>query len=123
MKPREIVVNRREMKWFRKRLRANMTPAEAILWKQIKAAKLKGTKWRRQFSVGNYILDFYCPQCKLCIELDGSEHYTMHGDTYDCVRSEYLISKGITILRFENKEIYDNIDKVLDVITAHLHPQ
>ena len=74
-----------------------MTPAEIALWQHLKAGKLNGTHWRRQYSVDKYILDFYCPIYKLCIELDGQEHYTMQGDKKDYDRDEFLKSKDITI--------------------------
>lgn len=120
MKDSERVVNRKEIKGLRRNLRSNLTPAEATLWSCLKAGNLEGTKWRRQFSVGNYILDFYCPKYKLCIELDGSYHYTMQGDTYDLDRTEFLRLKGIQVLRFENKDIWDNISGVLDTIKMYL---
>ncbi len=112
-------VNRKEVKELRRNLRRNLTPTEAVLWVRLKAGNLQGTRWRRQFSVGNYILDFYCPQYKLCIELDGASHFTMEGDTYDFDRTEFLKSKGICVLRFENKDIWENIDAVLETIKMY----
>ncbi len=113
-------VNKKELKPFRRNLRKNLTPAEVALWQCIKAGKLNGSKWRRQFSVGSYILDFYCPACKLCIELDGEAHYTMQGDTYDYDRDKFLESIGIRVLRFENSEIWNDIDFVLETIARKL---
>ncbi len=112
--------NRRELKNLRRELRNNPTPAESALWKHLKADKLEGTHWRRQFSIANYILDFYCPAIKLCIELDGQEHYTMQGDTADFDRTEFLNSKGIKVIRFENKEIWENIERVLEYIKEEI---
>ena len=114
------IVNKKEVKGLRRNLRNSMTPAEVALWSQLKAGKLDGTSWRRQFSVGNYILDFYCPKCRLCIELDGKEHYTMQGDTYDYDRTVFLNSYGIRVLRFENKDVWDNIEGVLNVIREEI---
>ncbi|MBQ8271198.1 MAG: endonuclease domain-containing protein [Bacteroidaceae bacterium] len=113
-------VNRKELKGLRRTLRRNLTPTEAALWSQLKAGKLDGISWRRQFSVGDYILDFYCPKFKICIELDGASHYTMQGDACDLDRTEFLNSKGIRVIRFENKEIWNNIDEVLDVIREYV---
>ncbi len=76
MKFKEQINNRPELKVFRKALRNNSTAAEATLWKMIKGKKLKGRKFRRQFSVEKFILDFYCPSEKLAIELDGAGHFT-----------------------------------------------
>ena len=108
------------LKGLRRELRKNMTPAEVALWQQLKAGRLNGTHWRRQYSVDKYILDFYCPIYKLCIELDGQDHYTMQGDTKDYDRTIFLNSKGIEVIRFENKEIWENIELVLETIKARI---
>ena len=110
-------VNKKELKPFRRDLRKNLTPAEVALWQRIKAGKLNGMKWRRQFSVGHYILDFYCPACRLCVELDGDVHFTMQGDTYDYDRDKFLKSLGIRVLRFENSEVWNDIELVLETIS------
>ena len=82
------VSNSKRLKELRRTLRNNPTPAESELWKHLKADKLDGLRWRRQFSVEDYILDFYCPSIRLCIELDGNEHFTMQGDTADFYRTQ-----------------------------------
>jgi very-short-patch-repair endonuclease len=97
-----------------------MTSAEVALWQQLKAGQLNGTNWRRQYSIDRYILDFYCPTYKLCIELDGQEHYTMQGDKKDFERTKFLNSIGIDVLRFENKEIWDNPERVIETIKIKL---
>ena len=112
--------NRPELKKLRRELRKNMTSAEVALWQQLKAGQLNGTNWRRQYSIDRYILDFYCPIYKLCIELDGHEHYTMQGDTKDFDRTEFLNSRGIDVLRFENKEIWNNPERVIETIKIKL---
>ena len=108
--------NKKELIKFRKTLRNNLTPAEATLWKHIKNKQIYNIQWRRQFSIGTYILDFYCPKAKLAIELDGKEHYTIAGDKYDYERDNFISSKGIKILRYENKEIWESIEQVIDEI-------
>ena len=91
----------------RKYLRSHSTSAEAVLWMALKARKIEGVKFRRQFSIGPYILDFYAPELRLCIELDGAHHFTHDGIINDNVRSEYLIRvHDIHILRFENDIIF-----------------
>ena len=112
--------NKKELIKFRKTLRNNLTPAEATLWKHIKNKQIYNIQWRRQFSVGPYILDFYCPKAKLAIELDGKEHYTIEGDKYDCGRDIFISSKGIKILRYENKEIWESIEQVIEEINKEL---
>ena len=101
----------------RRDLRNNGTSAEALLWLALKARKIKGVKWRRQFSIGNFILDFYCPECKLGIELDGIQHYSLDGSDYDDRRSRWLDKNfGIHILRFENRDIFTLFDNVVGYI-------
>ena len=100
-------------------LRKGDTKAEKMLWKKLRDNKL-GTKWRRQHPIDMYILDFYCPQIKLCIELDGSTHNIKENKEYDKTRDEYLKSKNIKTLRFWNSEIEKNIDAVLEKIKSKL---
>lgn len=108
--------NRPELKQFRKDLRNNSTAAEATLWKFLKGRQLEGRKFRRQHSVDNYILDFYCPSEKLAIELDGAGHYTAAGSEYDMKRTEVLKSYGIKVIRFENREVFEQVEAVLEEI-------
>lgn len=108
--------NRKELKPFRKELRNNSTTAEATLWKYLQRSQLDGRKFRRQHSVGNYILDFYCPAERLCVELDGAGHFTDSGFKYDEIRTDYLSSLNIRVVRFENKLVFDNLEDVLQEI-------
>jgi len=112
----ESVNNRPELKDFRKKLRNNSTSAEASLWIRLKNKQLEGRKFRRQFSVDNYILDFYCTSEKLCIELDGAGHFTDAGFEYDEERTAVLNNHGIRVIRFENKEVFDSIESVMETI-------
>ena len=82
--------NKPSLKPYRKQLRNNLTSAEATLWKHLQRKQLEGRKFRRQHSVGNYILDFYCPAEKLCVELDGAAHFTESGVESDQKRTIYL---------------------------------
>ena len=105
-----------ELKTFRTDLRSTLTPAEARLWTLIKSSKLDGRKFRRQHSVGRYILDFYCPSEKVAIELDGDGHYTLPARTYDSERRIFLEQFGINVIRFENQTVFTNEEWVLDRI-------
>jgi very-short-patch-repair endonuclease len=107
------------LKLNRKELRKKLTPAEARLWKYIKGNSL-GYKFRRQHSFGNYILDFYCPDRLLAIELDGSPHDTEQGFSKDREREEYLKAYSIEVIRFENKDVIKNLEGVLTEIQKHL---
>ena len=108
--------NKNELITYRKMLRHHLTPAEATLWSKIKCRKICGMQWRRQFSIGRYILDFYCPKVKLAVELDGKDHFTIEGDKYDVERDNFISEKGIKILRFENCEVWNNMDMIIKVI-------
>ena len=103
---------------YRKKLRKSLTPAEAVLWKCLQRSQLLGKKFRRQFSIGRYIVDFYCPECRLAIELDGQGHFAINADMYEAERTKYLGSCGIRILRFENKVLFSNLEGVLEAIKA-----
>ena len=96
----ERIHNRNILKQRRKQLRNSLTPAEAKLWSLIKDSQLENRKFRRQHSVGPYVLDFYCPSEKLCIEMDGAGHFTDGGYEYDGERTEYLRNRNIKVVRF-----------------------
>ena len=108
--------NLKELREIRKALRLNGTSAEAVMWTQIKGRRINGRKWRRQFSVGPFIVDFYCPELKLGIELDGAPHYTTGGYEADELRTNYLREHGIRIIRFENKDIWTSLEGVIETI-------
>ena len=109
--------NQPQQEEMRKELRTHGTSAEASMWLLLKARQMDGVKFRRQFSVGPYILDFYAPELKLGIELDGAHHYSCCGTKSDNLRSEYLKQNhGIYILRFENILIFKNTEGVISVI-------
>jgi len=113
---REQINNKKILEPYRKSLRKNLTPAESFLWRLLKNSQLENRKFRRQHSIGNYILDFYCPSEKLAIELDGASHFTDEGIAYDTIRTEYINSFNIKVVRFENKLVFDNTGWVLDEI-------
>ena len=97
-----------------KQLHRNMTPAEVKLWARLRAYRLEGIHFRNQHAIGNYVVDFCAPRKKLIIELDGSQH--MEQDGYDTERTEYLVSKDYTVLRFWNNDVMKDIDSVIRAI-------
>jgi very-short-patch-repair endonuclease len=97
-------------------LRKNQTDAERKLWRILRNRQLNGVKFRRQFPVGRYILDFYSPEYKLSIEADGIQHYEEKGKKQDQLRKKELSKSGIEILRFNDKEILNNIEGVYQII-------
>ena len=103
--------NAPEQKEQRKALRKNMTPAEALLWRALKGRGAGGLKFRRQQGIGPYILDFYCPERQLGIELDGSSHN--HKYEYDEQRTAYFRKQGIRIIRFSNEQVFSSLHGVV----------
>jgi very-short-patch-repair endonuclease len=98
--------NRKGLKSFRSSLRNRSTSAEAALWKILKSKNLDGKKFRRQYSIGSYIVDFCCPSEKLIIELDGDPHGEYSKIQKDENRDKYLENLGFTVLRFENRFVF-----------------
>ena len=115
----KLIHNNEVLKERRKELRKNQTKTEEILWFELRHEKL-GFKFKRQHSIGGYILDFYCPQKKLIVELDGEVHNTKEAKEYDEVRDKYFKELGYTTIRFLNREVENDIEKVLDKIKNYL---
>lgn len=111
------IFNRRDQTPKRQRLRDEMPLAERILWKHLRSEAL-GVKFRRQVSVGVYVVDFYCPRLRLALELDGESHAGEDARAYDAVRQSAIEALGIMFLRFSNEEIYRNTSGVVETI-AH----
>jgi very-short-patch-repair endonuclease len=104
----------------RRQLRSSMPDAEVILWSRLKGRQLLGCKFRRQYSVGSFVVDFFSPEVKLGIELDGDSHFQVGVAEYDQKRQQFIESFGIRIVRFLNTEIYQNLDGVLEVIRTEI---
>jgi very-short-patch-repair endonuclease len=94
-------------------LRKNMTLAELILWKKLKDRKLFKSKFRRQHPVNIFVVDFYCHEYKLAVEIDGEIHLNKEANEYDSERTNNLNKFGIKVLRFSNYQIIFNIDSVI----------
>ena len=115
-----MINNLPEMKPFRRKLRKNMTVAEVALWLMIKNKQLDGERFLRQYSIGHFVVDFYCPKYKLAVELDGEVHFTEEAEAYDAKRTAYLDSVGVRVLRFENFEVFQYPMRTLDEIRKYL---
>ncbi|MBL0109329.1 MAG: endonuclease domain-containing protein [Ignavibacteria bacterium] len=120
-----IIFNQKSQNEKRKTLRNNMTQAEILLWSRLKGKKVRGLKFRRQFSVGKYVIDFYCPAVKLAIEADGNTHTSEEEIEYDKTRQYEIANFGITFLRFRNEdiikytnEVLRNIERKIDLINS-----
>ena len=94
-------------------LRTNMTKAERILWEAIRNGMLNGFKFRRQHPINNFIADFYCHKAKLIIEVDGGIHEITENREHDEGRTIELEKFGLTVIRFSNEEVLNNLDNVL----------
>ena len=100
-----------EIEQAARKLRKNLTPAETRLWSALRNKQLEGLRFRCQHPVGNFILDFYCPSCKLVVEVDGKIHDRQ--TEYDRARTAKLAEYGYKILRFSNQQVMNNLPKVL----------
>lgn len=101
----------------RRELRNNQTKTEDILWQYLRGKKL-GVKFRRQHSIGGYILDFYCIDKKLVIEIDGDVHNTVDAREYDRARDKFFTDLGFEVLRFKNSEIEEDVELVIQKIKS-----
>jgi len=100
----------------RRRLRKNATDAERKLWSTLRSRGMAGLKFFRQYSIGPYILDFYCPERRLAIEVDGGQHAHLHGQQHDDHRDRYLTGLNIRVIRFWNNDVLQNIEGVWERI-------
>ena len=100
-------------------LRKESTKSEEMLWRALRGNKL-GMRFRRQHPFDMFVIDFYAPSIKLAIELDGSSHNLKENKEYDEMRTDYLESKYLHVLRFWNSEVENNLDKVLDKIKKEI---
>ncbi len=116
----EYDINNPALKERRRELRRNQTPAEKIIWERVRGRRLDGFRFLRQYSVGSYILDFYCPSKKLGIEIDGGQHRAKDGSMYDQERTSYLEGFGIKTIRIQNEEVIKNRQEVLSKILQSL---
>jgi very-short-patch-repair endonuclease len=99
-----------------KALRVNQTEAEKLLWARLRLKQVRGVKFRNQHPLDIFVLDFYCHELLLGIEVDGSIHNITEVKEYDEGRTIELMHYGIKVIRFTNKEVFDNIDEVIKEI-------
>jgi very-short-patch-repair endonuclease len=109
-------------KGFRQNLRNNMPKPEVLVWNRLRNGQVNSLKFRRQYGVGKYILDFYCPKIRLAIEIDGNSHYLDDKIDEDMERSKYLSLKNINVIRFTNFEVTENLDGVINEINNYTTP-
>ena len=110
----------KELRKLSQKLRRGATDAERHLWSRLRGKQLKGLQFYRQKVLGRYIVDFYCPKVRLVIELDGGQHYEEAGRERDHLRDEALKEIGLTILRFSDREVFENTSAVMEKIWSYL---
>jgi very-short-patch-repair endonuclease len=110
----------KQLKTLSQHLRKNMTDAENTLWLKLRRKQLKGYPFYRQKIIGEYVVDFYCPRANLVIELDGGQHYAEAGKAKDKTRDDVLIEMGIKVLRFSDRDVFENIGGVMEGIWSCL---
>jgi very-short-patch-repair endonuclease len=107
---------------FAREQRQNHTDAERLLWSILRARRFCGMKFRRQHPVAGYILDFYCDEARLAVELDGGQHNTDQARRYDSDRSDFLRERDIVVLRYWNHDVFEELESVLESIYNALTP-
>ena len=110
----------RELLKISRTLRKNQTPWEHELWQYLRANRFYGVQFKRQARLGNYIVDFYCANKKLVIELDGGQHIEPEVEVMDAKKQSYLENEGFTVLRFWNNEVDKNLEGVLEKIKENI---
>jgi very-short-patch-repair endonuclease len=105
-----------------RKLRKKQTDAKKFLWKCLRRKRLKGLKFRRQHPIGRYIADFYCPEARLVIELDGKIHQVKDQKEYDRSRQEIIEMRGVRVLRIKNAEIGQDIESVIRKVLSFTSP-
>ena len=118
----KFLCNDPTFKGTRRNLRSNQTDVEKLLWSHLRNKQFYGIKFYRQYSIGKYILDFYCPELRFAIELDGGQHAEEDNKRNDNIRSEYLRAQGIKVIRFWNNDVMKNIEGVLYEIKEIVTP-
>jgi len=108
----QSLYNLTTQKVLRQALRNEASPAEGILWSHLQGRKFHGLKFRRQYGIGAYVVDFYCPEARLVVEVDGQSHLELGERESDLARTRYIESKGIVVVRVANGDVYGDMEKV-----------
>jgi very-short-patch-repair endonuclease len=112
-RPMTELYNRTEFKSLRRKLRRTMPPAEKLLWPHLRNRRLANCKFRRQYGIDRYVIDFYASEIKLAIEIDGPTHDSPEARKYDAIRQAFIESTGATVLRFRNWRVYNDRENLL----------
>ena len=120
MPRRRIIPYDPKLKPLARGLRKNMTDAERKLWSALRRKQLMNLQFLRQRPIGPYIVDFYCPDAALVIEVDGGQHYSEKGKDSDRKRDAYLADLGLNVLRFNDREVLTNLEGVYESLLNFL---
>lgn len=112
--------NRKRQKSTRQNLRSRPTCSEKIIWHYLQRSNLGGYKFRRQQGIGPYVVDFYCPEANLALEIDGDSHYQIGADKRDNARQKFIGKMGIRVVRFTDNDVRDSLDDVLAIVLQKL---
>lgn len=104
------------LKPYARRLRGDMTDAEQLLWSRVRGKLISGVQFYRQKPIGNFIVDFYCPKARLVVEVDGAQHFEPEHRRRDAQRTACLARQGLQVLRFDDRQVLQGLDAVLEVI-------
>ena len=116
-----LLYNLTEVKQKRRGLRKNQPAPETLVWNTIRNRQISDFKFKRQFSIGHFIVDFYCPELKLAIEIDGDSRYVQEAIIKDRERQDYLEKFGIKFLRFTNLDVMTNLEGVIETVQRSIH--
>jgi very-short-patch-repair endonuclease len=111
--PSKKIFNKKDYKYLRKKLRGERSYSERLLWMKIRNSQI-GFKFRRQHGIGIYVVDFYCPEIKLIVEVDGASHETEDELKADKIREDFLFSLGLKVKRYYNEDVKNNTEAVLE---------
>jgi len=110
----------KNLKKHSREFRKNMTDAERSIWSRVRCKQIQGYQFYRQKIIGNYIVDFLSPKGRLVVEIDGGQHYSIEGRVKDRTRDDYLKGLGLKILRFSDREAFENPDGIIQKIYENL---
>ncbi|MDD5567220.1 MAG: endonuclease domain-containing protein [Patescibacteria group bacterium] len=109
-----FLYNNPSKKQLRRYLRRRQTDAERIFWYYLRSRRFYNLKFRRQYGVGRYVVDFCCPALRIAIELDGGYHFQQEIIEYDIHRQKFIEAHGIHVIRFNGSDVFNNIDGILE---------
>ena len=103
-----------EQKTLRQKLRNGATDSERKMWSALRQKQILGLKFTRQYGIGKFVVDFYCPTLRLAIELDGSQHMEQAAKEHDEKRTNFINSQAIQVIRFYDNEVLNNLEGVIE---------